>query len=233
MAALLEGADTQVWWSLSDDFRRLAEVAPRAFMRAVDGALDPPDRPLLSVFRSEPGPMTTQEYQADLLWALEMLAWDADLLSQAARLLARLTAETPPRRTGNRPDGSLRKVFLSWIPQTYAPLARRFEVVDRILQAYPAIGWNLLLQLAPQSYDTSEPSPHPLWRDFMPEEGVEPLTRRELFKANSEVEKRLLDNAGEDAGRWASLLDAWSNFDPDWRAAAVKVLARVRARGAR
>lgn len=227
VAALLEGADTQVWWSLSDDFRRLAEVAPRAFMRAVDGALDPPDRPLLSVFRSEPGPMTTQEYQADLLWALEMLAWDADLLSQAARLLARLAAETPPRRTGNRPDGSLRKVFLSWIPQTYAPLARRFEVVDRILQAYPAIGWNLLLQLAPQSYDTSEPSPHPLWRDFMPEEGVEPLTRRELFKANSEVEKRLLANAGEDAGRWASLLDAWSNFDPDWRAAAVKVLARV------
>ena len=37
----------------------------------------------------------------------------------------------------------------------------------------------------------------------MHEEGVEPLTRRKLFKANGEVEKRLLDNAGEDAGRWA------------------------------
>ncbi len=131
VAALLEGADTRVWWSLSDDFRRLAEVAPRAFMRAVDSALDPPDKPLLSLFRSEPGPMATQEYLADLLWTLEMLARDADLMPQAARLLARLVAETPPRLTGNRPDSSLRQVFVSRFPQTYAPLSRRFEVIDR------------------------------------------------------------------------------------------------------
>ena len=226
VAALLEGADTRVWWSLSDDFRRLAEVAPRAFMRAVDSALDPPDKPLLSVFRSEPGPLFTQEYQPDLLWALEMLAWDADLMPQAARLLARLVAETPPGRTGNRPNSALRQVFVSWVPQTYAPLSRRFEVIDRILQAYPAVGWNLLLQLAPHAHDISEPSPHPLWRDFMPER-IEPLTPRERFKANQEVEKRLLDNAGQDVGRWASLLAGWSNFDPAWRAAAVEVLARV------
>ena len=226
VAALLEGADTRVWWSLSDDFRRLAEVAPRAFMRAVDAALDPPDKPLLSVFRSEPGPMATQEYQADLLCALEMLAWDADLMPQAALLLARLVAETPPRRTGNRPDPALRQVFVSWFPQTYAPLSRRFEVIDRILQTYPAVGWNLLLQLAPHAHDISEHSPHPLWRDFMPER-IEPLTPREVFKANQEVEKRLLDNAGHDVGRWASLLDSWSNFDPPWRAAAVEVLAQV------
>ena len=166
--------------------------------------------------------MATQEYQADLLWALEMLAWDADLMPQAARLLARLAAETPPRRTGNRPDSALRQVF----PQTYAPLSRRFEVIDRILQAYPAVGWNLLLQLAPHAHDISEPSPHPLWRDFMPER-IEPLTPREVFKANQEVEKRLLDNAGQDAGRWASLLARWSNFDPAWRLPAVEVLARV------
>ena len=119
IVALFEGADARVWWSLSDDFRRMAEVA-RTFMRAVDRALDPPDKPLLSVFRSEPGPLTTQEYQADLLWALEMLAWDADLMPQAARLLARLVAEMRPSRTGNRPDTALRQVFLSWFPQTYA-----------------------------------------------------------------------------------------------------------------
>ena len=226
VTALLDGADTRLWWSLSHDFRRLAEVAPNAFMRAVDTALDPPDRPLLSVFRSEQGPMTTQEYQADLLWALEMLAWDADMLPQAARLLARLVAETPTRRTGNRPGASLRRVFLSWYPQTYASLSRRFEVIDRILHAFPAVGWNLLLQLAPHAHDTTEPSPHPLWRDFMPER-LEPLTRREVFKANREVEKRLLDNAGHDVGRWASLLDGWSNFDPAWRAEAGRALAQV------
>ena len=60
----------------------------------------------------------------------------------------------------------------------------------------------------------------------MPER-LEPLTPREVFKANREVEKRLLDNAGHDAGRWASLLDSWPNFDPAWRAEAVKLLGQV------
>ena len=60
----------------------------------------------------------------------------------------------------------------------------------------------------------------------MPER-IEPLTPREVFKANQEVEKRLLDNAGHDVGRWASILNRWSNFDPAWRVAAVEVLVRV------
>jgi transcriptional regulator with XRE-family HTH domain len=220
VARLLGGADERLWWSLHEDLRRLAEVSPKAFLRAVDDALAPPAKPLLALFRSEPGPLTTQEYQSDLLWALELLAWSEDLLPRAALLLARLSAEDPGGRTLNRPASALRRVFLAWYPQTYAPLGRRLEVIDRIVEAHPEVGWNLLLQLAPQFHDTTDPSPHPVWRDFMPDR-VEPVTSHAVFKSNTAVEHRLLDNAGDNVQRWLSLLDSWTNFSPAWREEAV------------
>jgi transcriptional regulator with XRE-family HTH domain len=223
VATLLGNADERLWWSLSEDLQRLAEVSPKSFMRAVDNALLPPAKPLMALFRSEQGPMTTQEYQANLLWALELLAWSEELFPRAGILLARLVAEDPGGRTGNRPASALRRVFVSWYPQTYAPLARRLDVIDRIVQEFPAVGWNLLLQLAPQLHDTSDPSPHPVWRDFMPDQ-VEPVTQHAVYKANSAIERRLLDNVGEEVGRWLSLLDSWTNFSPAWRENAVQRL---------
>ena len=225
---LLGKADERLWWSLSEDLQRLAEVSPKGFMRAVDDALSAPNKPLMALFRSEQGPMTTQEYQSHLLWALEALAWSEDLLPRAGLLLARLAAEDPGGRTGNRPASALRRVFVSWYPQTYAPLARRLDVIDRIVRDHPDVGWSLLLQLAPQFHDTSDPSPHPVWRDFMPDR-VEPVTHHAVYKANSAIERRLLDNVGEDVGRWLSLLDCWTNFSPAWREDAVQRLTHVAA----
>lgn len=213
---LLSAADTELWWSLSHDFRRLAEASPRAFLDAVEGGLDGAEQPVMSLFRSDDGLIAPTEYLSDLLWALEMLARSPDYLLQAALLLARLDSVDPGGRWGNRPGASLRRIFVSWSPQTYAGPEQRLKAIDAIVRRYPQIGWNLLVKLAPRYHDSSEPSPLPDWRDFTFDER-EVLTWSAVHEAARAIGRRLLEQAGLDIGRWQELLDHWASFDTTWR----------------
>jgi hypothetical protein len=226
---LLGGADTRLWWSLCHDFQRLAEASPIAFLDAVDTALDGDIPPLMSLFRSDEGFIVPTEYLSRLLWSLEMLARSPDYLMHAALLLARLDSIDPGGKWGNRPAASLRKIFVTWSPQTYASPEQRLKVVDAIARRHPATGWNLLISLAPRHYDTSDHSPFPDWRDFTPDE-QETITWPAVWEAAREIGARLIDHVGDDGKRWKELLGLWANFDADWRGEAVKRLAAF-ARG--
>lgn len=213
---LLAAADAELWWSLSDDLRRLAEASPRSFLESVEVGLDSAQQPIMSLFRSDDGFITDKEYLSDLLWALEMLARSPDHLLQAALLLARLDAVDPGGRWGNRPGASLRRIFVSWLPQTYATPQQRLKVIGAILHCFPQVGWNLIVKLAPRAHDTSDASPHPDWRDFTPDER-EMITRPAIRDAGRAIGQLLLDSAGSEVGRWRTLLDLWPNFEKTWR----------------
>ena len=222
---LLGTADAQRWWSLSEDFRRLAEASPSAFLEMVEAGLDGEDRPIMSLFRSDEGFISRTEYLAGLLWALEMLARSPDYLMSAALLLARLDEVDPPGgKWGNRPAASLRRIFVSWSPQTYATPEQRLKVIDAIVKRHPTVGWKLLVALAPRSHDSSEPSPLPDWRDFTPDER-EMITWPAIGQAAREIGARLLDHVGDDGSRWRTLLHHWADFESNWRDEAAKRLA--------
>ena len=74
----------------------------------------------MSLFHSDEGFVHPTEYLSNLLWALEMLARSKDYLMRAALLLGHLDEVDPGGRWGNRPAASLRRIFVSWSPQTYA-----------------------------------------------------------------------------------------------------------------
>jgi transcriptional regulator with XRE-family HTH domain len=223
---LLHAADAELWWSLTDDFRRLAEASPRSFLESVEAGLDAVQQPIMSLFRSDDGFITDREYLSDLLWALEMLARSPDHLLQAALLLARLDAVDPGGRWSNRPGASLRRIFVSWRPQTYATPEQRLKVIDAILRAFPQVGWNLLVKLAPRTHDTSDDSPYPDWRDFTPDER-EVITRPAIHEAGRAIGRRLLESAGMDIGCWRTLLGLWANFEKSWRDEASSRLGAV------
>lgn len=224
--ALLSGADERVWWSLSGDFRRLAEAAPDTFLTCIDEALASEQQPLRALFRSDEGFVTPMEYLSDLLWALEMLAWSPIELAPVSLILARLAEVDPGGRTLNRPASSLRRIFLPWSPQTYAGAAGRLRVLDRIIRNHPDVGWKTLLSLAPKSHDTSSPSPLPVWRDFTTDE-CEVNTWADVAKANHEIGARLLEHVGADVARWTNLLEYWANFEAGWRKQATAKLDSV------
>jgi DNA-binding XRE family transcriptional regulator len=220
---LLDKAPPALWWSLSRDFHNIAEAAPEAFLDALETGLDGDDPSVMSLFRSDEGMMHPTEYLSNLLWSLEMVARSPDYLMRAALLLAHLDEVDPGGKWGNRPSASLRRIFVTWSPQTYATPAQRLKVIDRIVRQLPAVGWKLLLALAPRFHDTSEPSSKPNWRDFTPDE-PEAVTWPSVAAAASAIGKRLLDQVNDDGERWRALLDLWSNFDPAWRSAAAKQL---------
>ena len=223
---LLSNATDRVWWSLSDDFRRLAEVAPDEFLRALDDAVDAPGKPLQVLFRSDDGFLHAREYLSNLMWALEMLAWSPAALPEVALILARLAEMDPGGRMSNRPSNSLRRIFLPWSPQTYASVDERTRVLDRLVERHPKVAWATLLGLAPRLHDSSTPSPLPVWRDFTLDEPVI-NTWRDVHAANTQIGERLLTLTGADPGRWRALLDHWANFDKPWRETAAARLNAV------
>lgn len=213
---LLADADERRWWSLANDFRRLAEAAPDAFLSAIEGALAADPSPMASLFRSDEGLMHAKEYLADLMWALEILCWSADHVGRATLILAKLASVDPGGKVSNRPKETLARIFLPWRPQTFASPAERIQLLDMILRRFPNVGWELLHAISPTGHGITHPTSKPLWRDFSTDE-PEVLTNRSLHHMYGAVGDRLLDAAGADASRWAVVLDHWPSYDPDWR----------------
>ncbi len=222
---LLHNAPAALWWSLSRDFHNIAEADPDAFLDALEAGLEGSDPAVMSLFRNDEGVFHSAEYLSNLLWALEMLARSPDYVMRAALLLAHLDELDPGGKWGNRPSATLRRIFVTWSPQTYATPAQRLKVIDRVVREYPDVGWNLLMALAPKFHDTSGPSSMPNWRDFALDE-PELITWSTVAEASRAIGKRLLAQVGGSIERWQSLLDLWANFDSVWRREAVVQLER-------
>jgi len=100
---LLQDADATRWLSLASHLSPLAEAAPSAFLNAVEASLRRPDTPVSILFdesASADGPLSGGAwYYADLLRALESLAWSP---RWRHRVGATTTPVRPVGRTGRR-----------------------------------------------------------------------------------------------------------------------------------
>lgn len=216
---LLRNADQQRWWSLSREFRLLAEASPKAFLSAIEDSLDQSDPPIRALFGTDGGDAFGAEHLSDLLWALETLAWSPDLVSRVTHVLARLDAlDHPVGRNLNRPANSLRQIHLLWVPQTCANLDERLRALDLIRKHESDAAWKVLLGVLPRGHDMSHPSPMPRWRDFTVD-SVEVVTRGLIRRGAAAISERLLADVGVNSARWSSLLDRLSDLTPDPEAA--------------
>lgn len=212
---LLGGADEQRWWSLSHDFRLLAEASPKAFLDAVENSLDQADSPLQSLFEIDEGAPFGTEYLSDLLWALELLAWSPDLMPRVSLALAQLDGmDNRPEQYGNRPANSLRNIHIFWNPQTSATVDRRLRVLDLIREQYRGAAWKLMLGVLPQGHDTCTPAPTPRWRDFTIDQ-PEAVTWGLIGRGAAAITQRLTEDAGLNVSRWSDLLNRLAYLAPD------------------
>lgn len=231
---LLNGAPRDRWWSLSRDFQLLAEAAPSVFLDAIDDSLNRNDQPIRSLFGADGGPFGG-EHLSDLLWALESLAWSPANLGRVAEVLARLDTIDPGGRFMNRPGNSLAKIFILWLPQTYATLDERLRVVDHLRKSEPAATWKLLIAMLPSGHGSITPSPHPLWRDYSPEK-QETVTYGLIGKGAEAVSARLLDDVGTNPKRWQAILKHINQLAPGPKPAIQRLAEtepRIRAAGER
>lgn len=213
---ILSSTDRKVWWSISRDFTLLAEASPGAFLAGIEDCLKKSPSPITVLFGEEGGGIFGREHISSLLWALEILAWSPQYLARTALALAELDVLDPGGRFSNRPANSLRHIFLLWLPQTYVPLSQRLIVLDQILKIQPAVGWKLMINVFPKSHDSSDYSPHALWRDFSVDRKEE-VTYQVIWKGADELTKRLLAAVGIDAKRWVQLIEILPNIEPTRR----------------
>lgn len=211
---LLQNADQRRWWSLSRDFRLLAEASPDAFLGAVEDSLEQVEPPIGALFGQDDGGVFGAEHLSDLMWALESLAWSPDWMPRVTLLLARLDSiDIKPRRYSNGPARSLREIHLLWIPQTFATLDQRLRALDLIRKRESNAAWKMMLGILPRGHDSSTPSPMPLWRDFSVDK-VETVTWALIGRGASEVSERLIADVGMSPERWSSLLDRLGDIAP-------------------
>lgn len=200
--------DWRLWPSFSYQLPLLAEASPERFLEALDGGLRGDDPPVMKLFSEGSGvSLGGSSYHPSLLWALEMLAWNPDYLSQCALLLAKLSRLDPGGKLANRPPATLRGIFLGWYPQTNATLDKRLQTIDVLRRHEPDAAWNLMVALLPEMHGVGHPSSKPKWREWnIPSEPS--VTYADIWKLTESIVDRMLEDVGVSADKWSSLLYA-------------------------
>lgn len=207
-------SDYRLLASLHDNLALLAEAAPLPFLEALERLLEGDAAAIKPTFDEHKGFLTSQSFHVGVLWALETLAWDPDLLLRSSMCLARLAEIDPGGQLSNRPINSLRSIFLAWSPNTHARAKERLGVLTHVVKAVPSIAWGLLAKLLPQHLDSSIPTQKPKFREPERTEG-EVLTYRLVWDSQAAVIGLALKHAGAHAERWETLIRAMSLFQPE------------------
>lgn len=200
--------DWQTWASLTPHILRLlAEAAPETFLVAVERGLSGADPFLVKLFTDGQSNFMEGSPHTGLLWALEVVAWSPDYLSQASVALAKLARLDPGGKLGNRPIESLRQIFCCWHPSTTANLEQRLRILDTIRKRESEVSWSLLVGLLPNKSRIASYTAEPNWRPWVPEE-KRAATYSEFYRAIKEIVQRLLEQVGTDGTRWQHLVEA-------------------------
>lgn len=209
---LLARANQQphVWSSIANYLPQLAEAAPDEFLAGISVGVRGEAAPILELFEKKKGLMYDSSEYPNLLCALELLAWHPPYLPQATRSLARLAQLAPDISIHNRPDNSLREIFLPWLPHTSADSEQRMVALKAILNAMPEVGWALLLKLLPIQHTTSHNTRQPKWRDWAPAARPDGISYAVLFAALDAISICLLDHVGADPIRWELFIPSFT-----------------------
>ena len=209
---ILVDADWVQWASLNDLLPLLAEAAPGEFLDAVEKALQKDPCPFDEVFAQEGNGVFGGNYMTGLLWALETLAWDADYLSRVVICLGELAEHDPGGQWSNRPANSLTTIFLPWLPQTCAPVAKRVAAVRTLLAELPDIGWKLLVSLLPQHHSFSSGTRRPAWRATIPDDWRQGVTHRQYWEQVTAYAELAISYAKKDVSKIAEITEHLENL---------------------
>ena len=199
-------AHDRAWISLNDVLPMLAEASPGDFLTQLKKALDEKPDEIQYLFEPKPGIMHDNYKHPPLLWALEVLAWDANSLKEISMLLCRLHAEFEylvRSNLMNRPSNSLNDIFRSWLPQTSASTEQRLSVLNDLYEKYPLETIKLAKALASRSSRIGNYTASPVWRDYaLNVDKVTSAERNQTIKyAWDLLKKHLVDDKASLKGR--------------------------------
>lgn len=219
---LLHGADPLRWLSLASYLSKLAEASPDSFLKAIEQSLAQAEPPVVClILETSSSGFGGRCWHADLLWALEILAWAPNRLSRVALILARLSHVPVKGNWINTAGSSLFGLFRSWSPQTSASVVERLKVLTLLTQRDSDAAFSILTGLLNRGLQMAHPAACPSWRDDdagMPRE----VPKTEIEQVIRFARDTIIQLSEGHASRISTLLQE-NTFD--WRAEHASLLA--------
>lgn len=209
---IFSGANWLRWGSLNSLLPTIAEAHPGEFFRAVEQTLRLTPCPFDELFSQEGKVITGGNYLVGLLWALEGLAWDEQYLVRVCVVLGELASHDPGGQWSNRPANSLSTILLPWLPQTLASAEKQKVAVEKLVNEWPDVAWNLIIQLLPGQGQTSFGSYKPKWRNIIPGDWKNEVTKQDYWELSSYYAQFLVKVAGNNTSRISALIDNFNNL---------------------
>lgn len=146
----------------------LAEASPNSFLYFVEHI---PQEQRDNIFLPRKKSFSLSEWDisyTELLWALELLAWDAKYLKRVTRLLLSFTEYANESNYENRPINSLFSIYRFFLPQTYVPFDDRMTILEILSEKYSKCVFVLCKRMCESMSAGSmlAPSVHFKWRMF-------------------------------------------------------------------
>lgn len=225
---LLEDANEERWLSVSPFLRALAEAAPDEFLNAVQNSLHRPDKPVIRLItETTSSGISGHCWHANLLWALELLAWYPARFGRITNILAELSNIEIKGNWGNTPFNTLVSFFRSWYPQTAASIDIRLRSLRNIVVRYPEIAGKFLLALLPNQHDIASPNAKPCWRDD--DAGAnERVTSDEVQQVILLVADLLVEKAQGNARYIADLVPKINDIDTNFREKVIELVGKAK-----
>ena len=163
---VLEPLTTEKLRSQRSNLPLYAEAAPEAFLQILERDVSGSAPVVAALMKPQGDAIFSQSERVDLLWALELLAWNPAWLDRVIALLALLAEIEPDDNLANKPSASLESIFRSWMPQTGAPLAYRIAAFARLVKKYPSVAWRIATSQFEPGQSMGNYSEKPKWRDY-------------------------------------------------------------------
>lgn len=215
------------WALLAPHLPDLAEAAPDAFLTELEADLRAAEPTVFQLYEPQPGLLSPNYEYPSLLWALEKLAWSPDYLVRVARALGQIEAGAPPTQLVNSAFDSLMSFFRPWLPQCGGSPDTRLAALEQLRARTPDVAWKVMLRMLNTGHDSASIRSGPgrravLWRSW-PSEATRP-TKSEVHDVRRAVSERLVEDAGADAERWATLAGRLHEISVEVRERAIESL---------
>ena len=221
-------ATPETWAAVSEVLPLLAEAAPDTVLESLRTCLSEPHSFARAMFTdggSDEFDFWPNSPHFRILEALQILAWSPDHLLGVVDVLAGLAEMDPGGRYSNRPSESLASIMCPWMPYTSADADDRLTAIRMLRRSHGSVAWPLMLSMLPRVRSMQMPASRPRYRGWRNAENA--VTQCEYVQVVTSITDMLLEDVGEDASRWADLVERAADLSEEARDRAIAALGRV------